>query len=92
MEPLLKPSVVTPGTLGQLFLRPLVVDRAGRLHCRRERHEPLGARSSPALLRARLDEARSRLSLTAIAYGEAITAGATVIKAVHFTELRNGVK
>jgi hypothetical protein len=30
--------------------------------------------------------------LTALSYGETITAGATTIKASHVTELRNGVK
>jgi hypothetical protein len=43
-------------------------------------------------LRARLDEARSQLSLPPISYSESIAAGSTVIKAIHFTELRNGVK
>jgi hypothetical protein len=43
-------------------------------------------------LRGRLDEARSQLSLPPLSYSESIVAGSTVIKAVHFTELRNGVQ
>src|SRR5205085_2207295 len=43
-------------------------------------------------LRNVLEDARSRLSLRPVAYIESIVAGTTVIKAVHFNELRNGVK
>ena len=43
-------------------------------------------------LRTAIDAARSNLTLTALTYGETITAGATTIKTSHVTELRNGVK
>ena len=43
-------------------------------------------------LRDRLDEARTQLSLPPMQYSEAIFAGSTIVKAVHLTELRNGVK
>lgn len=44
-------------------------------------------------LRTALDQARSTLTLPALSYTDsAITIGSTRVKAVHFTELRNGVK
>lgn len=43
-------------------------------------------------LRTALDEARAAIGLPALAYTDAIAPGATKVKAVHWSELRDGVK
>lgn len=43
-------------------------------------------------LRAALDEARAAIGLSALAYTDAITPGVTKVKALHWNELRMGVK
>jgi hypothetical protein len=43
-------------------------------------------------LRSAIDEARETLALSALSYGETVTTAATIVKASHVIELRNGVK
>ena len=43
-------------------------------------------------LRSKIDEARSRLNLGLPPYTDSITPGSTAVRAIHFEELRDGVR
>ncbi|HEV7923507.1 MAG TPA: N-acetylmuramoyl-L-alanine amidase [Thermoanaerobaculia bacterium] len=43
-------------------------------------------------LRARLDEARSALGLPSLGYANALTSGATLVRGIDMTEIRNGMR